>query len=488
MNQHTMAFLRPIMTVMAFVLMMGAALCVPSISLVGHEGLHTAHSFIYSAIAFAVTGAVLFLIFRAERFEVSSQQLYLITVFSWLLFALIGSIPLYFGLHGLSFTDAFFESISGITTTGSTVLERLDTMPRSILLWRGILQWIGGIGVIVVGIAILPYLRVGGMRMFSTESSDWSDKTLHHAQTFIQNISLIYFTFTLLACLLYWLAGMSLFDAVVHSMTTLSTGGYANHDSSMGYFNDYPLILWISSVFMLLGSLPFSLFVGAAHGKWRELVHDSQVRGFIVFVTILILLFSIERTINSHLNFFQVLTHVTFNVVSVITTTGYASDDYSLWGPYAVIIFFYIMFVGGCSGSTAGSMKFFRFQVAFILLRNQLHLMRHPSAVYPLKYNGRLLSDDIVRSIVAFSFYFVFTIAAIALFLSLTGLDFITSLSAAATAVTNVGPGLGETVGPAGNFSSLSDAAKWILCAGMLIGRLEIMTVIVVFTRTFWRI
>jgi len=414
MNQHAVAFLRPILTVIAFVFMLGAVLCLPSLSLVIFEGKQTLHSFLYSAFAFVAVGTLLFSFFRPAQFEVSSQQLYLITVFSWIVLAVIGTLPLYFGLPGLSFADAFFESMSGITTTGSTVLEQLDTMPHSILLWRGMLQWVGGIGVIVIGIAILPYLRVGGMRMFSTESSDWSDKTLHHAQAFIQNIGLIYFTFTLLACLLYWLAGMSLFDAVVHAMTTLSTGGYANHDSSMGYFNDYPAILWISSVFMLLGSLPFSLFVSAMHGKWRLLLQDSQVLGFLAFVTILILLFSIERTLNSHLNFFQVLTHVTFNVISVISTTGYASDDYTQWGPYAVIIFFYIMFVGGCSGSTAGSMKFFRFQVAFILLRNQLHLMRHPSALYPLKYNGRRISDDIVRSIVAFSFYFAFTIAFIA--------------------------------------------------------------------------
>jgi len=488
MKQNTMSFLSPILTIIAFVCILGTVICIPSLCLTMDEGRRTTLSFLFSGLGFAVAGVLLLFVFRSKRFEVSSQQLYLITVLSWNALAVIGAIPLYFGIHGLSFTDAFFESMSGITTTGSTILTGLDAMPHSILLWRGVLQWVGGIGIVVIGIAILPYLRVGGMRMFSTESSDWSDKTLPHAQTFIQNIGLIYFTLSALVCFLYWLAGMNFFDAVVHAMSTLSTGGYSNHDASMGYYNGHPSILWISSVFMLLGSLPFSVFVASIHVKWDALLRDSQVRGFIIFITVLILLFSIERAFNSDQNFFHILTHVTFNVISVISTTGYASDDYTLWGPYAIIIFFYIMFIGGCSGSTAGGMKFFRFQVAFVLLRNQLHLMRHPSAVYPSKYNGRVLSDDIVRSIVAFSFYYAFTIAGIALFLSLTGLDFVTSLSASLTAVSNVGPGLGKVIGPAGNFSSLSDAAKWILCVGMLIGRLEIMTVLVIFTRTFWKI
>lgn len=488
MKQDKKALFRPVLTVVAFVWMLGAILALPPLLLAVGEGMSTTRSFLYSAVAFLIIGLWLRFHSRQPRFEVSSQQLYLITVASWSVLAVIGALPLYAAMPHLSFCDAFFESTSGITTTCSTVLTGLDAMPHSLLLWRGLLQRVGGIGIIVISIAILPYLRVGGMRMFSTESSDWSDKTLHHAQEFIQNIGLLYVGLTMLAMLCYWLAGMGLFDAVVHAMTTLSTGGYSTHDSSMGYFNDRPLILWFASLFMLLGSLPFSLFVAFVHGKKNALLGDSQVRGFLAFVMILILLFSIERTINSDLGFLRVLTHVAFNVISVISTTGYASDDYTQWGPYAVIIFFYIMFVGGCSGSTAGSMKFFRFQVAFILLRNQLHLMRHPYAVIPSKYNGHVLSDDIVRSIVAFSFYFAFIIAAIALLLSLTGLDFITSLSAAVTAVTNVGPGLGDVIGPAGNFSTLPDTAKWILCAGMLIGRLEIMTVIVIFTRTFWRI
>jgi len=271
-------------------------------------------------------------------------------------------------------------------------------------------------------------------------------------------------------------------------MTTVSTGGFSNYDASVGHFVDNPSILWVGSLFMLLGSLPFGLYVSAMRGKRELLWSDSQVRGFLAFVLLVVLVLSTERVLHSELSFFDAMTHAAFNIVSIVTTTGYVSEDYTLWGSYAVVVFFYLMFVGGCSGSTAGAIKVFRFQIAVILLRNQLHLMRHPHAVVLTKYNGRTVGDDIVRSIVAFTFYFAFTIAVLTFCLSLSGLDFLTSFSASMTAVTNVGPGLGDVVGPSGNFSSLSDVAKWLLSAGMLLGRLEIMTVLVLFTRTFWKI
>jgi len=483
-----MRLFHPIILVLSFVLMLNAAMTLPCIllALSGQTGVLDA--FLFTAGICGVCSLLGFASTTGKRFEVTSMQLYLITVSSWCLFAIVGAMPLYLGLPSLSFTDAFFESMSGITTTGSTILLGLDSMPRAILLWRGILQWVGGIGIIMLGIAILPFLRIGGMRLFSTESSDWSGKSLPHAHTLIQNIGLVYIGITLLACLSYDFVGMGLFDAVVHAMSTVSTGGFSNYDASVGYFSDNSSVLWVGSLFMLLGSLPFSLFVSAIHGKPGLLWADSQVRGFLGFVTVVVLVLSTERVLHSDLSFLDAMTHATFNIVSIITTTGYVSEDYTMWGSYAVVVFFYLMFVGGCSGSTAGAIKVFRFQIAFVLLRNQLHLMRHPHAVMPTKYNNREVSDDIVRSIVAFSFYFAFTIAVLAFCLSLTGLNFLTSLSAAVTAVTNVGPGLGNVVGPSGNFASLTDVAKWMLSAGMLLGRLEIMTILVLFTRTFWKI
>lgn len=485
---ESMGLLHPIFLVLSFVLMLTAAMTLPSLLLATSAPEPVLNAFLFTAVACAVCSLIGFIFTLGRRFEVTSMQLYLITVSSWCLFAVLGALPMYIGIPTLSFTDAFFESMSGITTTGSTVLMGLDTMPHSLLLWRAVLQWVGGIGIIMLGIAILPFLRIGGMRLFSTESSDWSGKSLPRAQSLIRNIGIVYISISLLACLSYHLAGMGLFDAVVHAMSTVSTGGFSNYDASVGYFGDDPAILWVGSLFMLLGALPFGLYVSALHDKPEALWRDSQVRGFLSFVALVVLVLSTERVLHSDLSFFSAMTHATFNIVSIITTTGYVSEDFTLWGSYAVVVFFYLMFVGGCSGSTAGAIKVFRFQIAILLLRNQLHLMRHPHAMLITKYNGRELSDDIVRSIVGFTFYFAFTIAVLAFFLSLTDLDFLTSLSAAATAVTNVGPGLGDVVGPSGNFSSLSDTAKWLLSAGMLLGRLEIMTVLVLFTRTFWKI
>lgn len=482
-----MKLLRPIILVQTFVLLLAAGIAIPPLVLAYFIDTTTIRAFIWVEVISIGLALTCYALTRRETFAVSSKQLYLITVTSWCTFALVGSVPLYEALPGLSFTDAFFESMSGITTTGSTVLTGLDIMPMSILLWRGFLQWIGGIGIIVLAIAILPFLRVGGMRLFSTESSDWSGKSAPRAQILIRNIGLIYITLTLMAALTYWASGMGPFDAVVHAMTTLSTGGYANYDASMGHFKDSPTILWAATLFMILGALPFLLYTPLFQGKARPLIGDKQVRGFILFILTLAVFLSFERTINGQIPFFQALTQVTFNIVSIITTTGYASEDYTQWGDWAIVVFFYLMFVGGCSGSTTGSIKFFRYQIALVMLRQQLHLMRHPGGVFTSKYNDRVVTDDIIRSIIAFSFFFALTIAVIALLLSLTGLDFVTSLSAATTAVTNVGPGLGNVVGPSGSFASLTETAKWTLCLGMLMGRLEIMTVLVLFTSTFWR-
>lgn len=482
-----LSFLNPVVMVVSFVLVLVAALTFPAIVVELIEDRAHLKGYLLAGVACVSLALLGFVSTRQGRAQVSSRQLYLMTTSSWCVFALMGAIPLYANIPGLSFTDALFESMSGITTTGSTVLTGLDAMPHSLLLWRALLQWVGGIGIIVLGIAILPFLRVGGMRLFATESSHWSGNSRPRAQVLIKNIGAVYIILTGFAAISYWLAGMGFFDAFTHAMTTVSTGGYSNYDASMGHFADRPLILWTCSLFMLLGALPFALYVSLLHGRTGPLFSDSQTRGFLLFVAIIVTLLSIERVINSHAPAFQALTDSAFNAISIITTTGYASQDYTRWGYYAEVAFFYMMFIGGCSGSTSGSIKFFRFQVATVMLLNQLRIMRHPSGHYLSKYNGRIVTEDIIRSIVAFSFFFMLTIAVLAFALSLTGLDLVTSLSASVTCVTNVGPGLGSIIGPSGNFGSLSDSAKWLLSGGMLLGRLEIMTVLVLFTLTFWK-
>ena len=482
-----LSFFSPMVIVVSFVFVLVAVMTFPEIMMEFSEKTSDFDGYVIAGSVSVMLALIGFTVAGKSRVTISTRQLYLMTTSSWCAFALMGAIPLYINLPGLSFADAFFESMSGITTTGSTVLTGLDRMPHSILLWRALLQWVGGIGIIVLGIAILPYLKIGGMRLFATESSHLSGSTRPSAQNLLKNIGLVYILLTVAASSVYWFAGMNLFDAITHAMTTVSTGGYSNYDASMGHFSSQPAILWTATVFMLLGALPFALYVSLLSGRSSQLFKDAQVRGFIVFVVSIAVLLSWERTVNGDSSTLHAVTHSAFNAISIITTTGYVSDDYTRWGYYAEVAFFYMMFIGGCSGSTSGSIKFFRLQIAMVLLLNQLHIMRHPNAQYVNKYNGRHVTEDILRSIIGFSFFFMLTIIIVAFGLSLTGLDFVTSMSAATTCVTNVGPGLGDIVGPAGNFSSLSDSAKWLLASGMLFGRLEIMTVLVLLTPAFWQ-
>ncbi|MFI0474106.1 TrkH family potassium uptake protein [Halomonas sp. HMF6819] len=418
--------------------------------------------------------------------ELKPWQMFVLTPASWVSVSGFASLPLILGAPQLSITNAVFESVSAITTTGSTVIVGIEHLSDGLKLWRGLMQWLGGIGIIVMGIAILPFLKVGGMRLFHTESSDWSEKVMPRTGGIAKATLVVYVGLTGVAMLGYFVGGMAPLDAVVHAMTSIATGGFANSDASFGAYADAPWLLWMASAFMLCGALPFVLYIRFLRGTPEALWQDQQVRGLIKLLLIVIVCLSAWRVALGE-PWFDSLTHVAFNVVSVVTTTGYASDDYTLWGALPVTAFFYLTFMGGCSGSTSGGMKMFRFQIALLMLRNQLRYLIHAHGVFATRYNDQPVSDEVTRGVIAFSFFFFLTIAALALSLSTLGLDFVTAVSGAATAVANVGPGLGEVIGPAGNFYTLPDAAKWLLCAGMLMGRLEILTVIVLLTPMFWR-
>ena len=480
-----MKLFRPVLFVcgtIAFI--MAGLLLIPAVFawLTGDE---EARTFFLSAGLAVLSGVVLILPGRGHRFSLNARQLYLLTSFSWLMLSLFGALPLMLSLHPLSLTDAVFEAVSGITTTGSTVLSGLNTLPHSILLWRSLLQWVGGLGVIGMAVSILPFLRVGGMRLFQTESSDWSEKSLPRFNELARGLLLVYMGITLACALGYLAAGMTLFDAICHALTTVSTGGYATDDSSMGRFSN--LILWISVLFMLLGGMPFVLYIRFLSQRDAGILRDQQARGFLLLVLALTLLLTAQQLLTSGGEPFDVLTHVAFNIVSVITTTGYASTDYSLWGPFSVAFFFFVTFIGGCSGSTSGGMKIFRFQLSWLFLKDQMTKLVHPRGMFSIRYNGKAVSEDILVSAVAFSFLFFLVLALTTLFLAATGLDLITSLSGAATALANVGPGLGDMIGPAGNFAAVSDSGKWILGFAMILGRLELLTVMVLLTPVFWR-
>ena len=467
-----------------FLIMLGLLMLVPAMYTL-LSGSPATGDFFQSATWTVLAGMVLVITARPAAFRLDPRQVFVLTTLNWVVLSLFGALPFVLISH-LSFTDAFFETMSGITTTGSTVVTSLDQMDKGILLWRSLLQWLGGVGFIVLGVAVLPFLRVGGMRLFQSESSDWSDKCLPRSGSIAKRIVLIYILLTLLCMVGYLLGGMPLFEAVNHAMTTLSTGGYSTSDASMGHFSS-PFILWNGTLFMLLGGLPFVLFVKCLKGLPGELFKDTQVRAFIGFMVAVWLLLSTWLTAHSDVSFFRNLTLVAFNTTSVVTTTGFAATDYTAWSGLSTTVFFLLMAIGGCSGSTAGGVKIFRFQIGFRLLYIHLTQMSHPRAFLVHRYNGQEITNDILRSLIAFCFFYGLLIAMMTIILSAQGLDLLTSLSGTITAVSNVGPGIGPEIGPSGNFLALPDSSKWILSFGMLMGRLEIITVLVLFTPSFWR-
>ncbi len=448
-------------------------------------GSNSAAAFFESAIWTFLSGGLTVLFTRSQTFRLDPRQIFIFTSLSWVTLSAFGAVP-FMLVEQMSFTDAFFETMSGVTTTGSTVMTGLDTVDKGVLLWRSILQWLGGIGFIVMAVAILPFLKVGGMRLFQSESSDWSDKCLPRSGSIAKRVVLVYLLLSTLCALGYKLGGMTLFEAINHSMTTLSTGGYSTSDASMGHFTN-TWIYWNGTIFMLLGGLPFVLFVKCMQGYTEDLIKDSQVKAFIGFMVAVWIIMAFWMTLHTERGFFESLTLAAFNSTSVVTTTGYALTDYSAWTGFTSTIFFFLMFVGGCSGSTAGGIKIFRFQIGFRLLQMQLKQASHPRAFLLHTYNGQEITSDILRSLVGFCFFYGLLIAIMTIALSALGLDMMTSLSGSITAVSNVGPGFGEIIGPAGNFLTLPDSAKWILSFGMLMGRLEIITVLVLLSPSFWR-
>jgi trk system potassium uptake protein TrkH len=395
------------------------------------------------------------------------------------------ALPFTFSELDLSYTDAFFEAMSGVTTTGSTVLTGLDFAPPGILLWRALLQWLGGVGIIAMAIAILPMLQVGGMQLFRTESSDRSDKVIPRAAQLITFIGFIYLGITLVCALAYWGAGMTGFEAVAHSMTTIATGGFSTSDQSLGRFAS-PAVDAIAVTFMLLGSLPFVLYLRALRGNPGALWRDSQVRWFLSVTLICILAMTIYLRLRLEIGIGQALQLASLNVVSIITGTGYATADFGLWGSFGLTLLLFLMFVGGCAGSTTCGIKIFRFQVLYATAATQIRHLLEPHGVFIAYYNGRPIPGSVSDSVMSFFFLYAVSFAVIATGLGLLGLDFLTALSGAATAISNVGPGLGDVIGPAGTFGSLPDSAKWLLSLGMLLGRLELFTVLVMLAPAFW--
>ncbi len=478
--------LRPVSYVIGLLIAgLGAAMLAPLLVDVV-EGAGNWPVFAQSALLTILFGATISLASaNGVQDRLTLQQTFILTTGVWLALPIFGALPFVLGATEARPVDAFFEAMSALTTTGSTVFSGLQDLPKGLLLWRGIMQWIGGVGIIVVAMVFLPELRVGGMQIFRSEGFDTMGKILPRATEIASRIAVVYLGLTLLCTFGYLATGMQGFEATVHAMTTIATGGMANHDGSFAIFS--PATHYVAVIFMLLAALPFVRYVQLLAGNAQPLWRDSQIRTFfsIIIVVVTALTFFVWQSGAEQTE--PAFRKALFNVVSLTTGTGYANADYMLWGSFAVMSLFFVGLIGGCAGSTACSIKVFRYQLLFASIRAQLQKIRAPNAVFVPRFEGRAVSEDVLSSVMSFFMFFVLTMGLLAVALGLTGLDFITSVSGAATALANVGPGLGAEIGPAGNFAGLNDTAKWLLVAGMLIGRLELLAVYAMFTLQFWR-
>ena len=442
--------------------------------------------FISSGLVTIVFGVLFFLSNLDHDKKLNLPQAFLLTALSWLSIAIFGSLPFIFSNIELSFTDAFFESMSGITTTGSTIITNLNETPKAILLWRAMLQWLGGIGIIVMAITLMPIMNIGGMQLFIISTSSTPEKILPKSKEISFRLILIYSTLTIVCALFYKIFGMSFFDSVVHSMTTIATGGFSNYNESIGYFNN-SLIEITSMIFIILGSLPFIAYIKYLNGNKKIFLNDTQIKAFLKIIIFSILLMFFYLSIKNQSIFEVNLRAISFNVISILSGTGYVTENFSDWGQFPLIYFLILMFIGGCAGSTACGIKIFRIQILYQFLSNQLKKIIYPRGIFYIKYENNNVDEKFMASIISFIFLYILIFFIITAMLTINGLNFVTAISAAATSISNVGPGLGDIIGPNGNFAQLNDISKWILSLGMILGRLELFAVLVLFIPSFWR-
>ncbi len=463
-------------------IILGASMFVPIIVQFIYSEIDS--SFFGASIVTIVFGALFFLANIDHDRKVNLQQAFLLTALSWLSVAVFGSLPFIFSSMEMSITDAFFESMSGITTTGSTIISNLENAPKGILLWRAILQWLGGIGIIVMAITLMPIMNVGGMQLFKISSNDSSEKILPKSKEIALRLIYIYSALTAVCAISYWVFGMGKFDSLTHSMTTIATGGFSNYNQSIGYFNS--IYIEISSmIFIILGSIPFIAYIKFLNGNKKIFTNDAQIKSFlkIIILSVIILSFYLVLTNNENYSFRSIF----FNTISILTGTGYVNAEFDSWGSFPITIFLTLMFIGGCAGSTTCGVKIFRIQILYLFILNQLKKIIYPKGVFLIKYDQNTVDEKFIASIISFIFFYFVIFFILAALLSLTGLDFITALSGAATSISNVGPGLGPIIGPNGDFSSLPDISKWVLSVGMILGRLELFAILVLFLPSFWK-
>ena len=443
-------------------------------------------SFISASLITIIFGTLFLLSNLDQDKKLNLQHAFLLTALSWISVAIFGSLPFIFSDLNLSITDSFFESMSGITTTGSTIITDLNSTPKAILLWRAILQWLGGIGIIVMAITLMPIMNVGGMQLLKVSSSDGSEKILPKTKEISIRLIIIYIALTFLCALFYKIFGMKFFDSLTHSMTTIATGGFSNYNDSIGHFNNFKIEM-TSMVFIILGSIPFIAYIKYLSGTKNIFITDTQIKSFIKIIFFSILILFLYLVIFNK-SFSEIsLRSISFNVISILTGTGYVTQNFDSWGNFPLIYFLMLMFIGGCAGSTTCGIKIFRVQILYLFIKNQLKKIIYPRGIFIIKYDNNNVNEKFMASIISFIYLYIVIFFVIAALLSLSGLDFTTSISGAATSISNVGPGLGELIGPNGNFSQLPNFSKWVLSFGMILGRLELFAILVLFLPSFWQ-
>ena len=443
-------------------------------------------SFISASIITIIFGILFFLSNLENDRKLNLQNAFLLTSLSWISVAIFGSLPFIFSDLNLSVTDSFFESMSGITTTGSTIITDLNSAPKAILIWRAILQWLGGIGIIVMAITLMPIMNVGGMQLLKVSSSNASEKILPKTKEITVRIIIIYLVLTFLCAFFYKIFGMNFFDSLTHSMTTIATGGFSNYNDSIGHFNNFKIEI-TAMIFIILGSIPFIAYIKYLSGTKNIFITDTQIKSFIKIIFFSILILFLYLVIYNK-SFSEIsLRSISFNVISILTGTGYVTQSFDGWGNFPLIFFLILMFIGGCAGSTTCGIKIFRVQILYLFIKNQLKKIIYPRGIFIIKYDNNNVNEKFMASIISFIYLYIVIFFIIAALLSLSGLDFTTSISGAATSISNVGPGLGELIGPNGNFSQLPDFSKWVLSFGMILGRLELFAILVLFLPSFWQ-
>ena len=433
-----------------------------------------------------VVGGTTWLITRDQRDkEMRRRDGYLVVTLSWILISLFGSLPYVLSGAISTYPDAFFEAMSGFTTTGATILTDIEVVPKGILFWRSLTQWIGGMGIIVLAVAILPILGIGGMQLFQSEAPGITpDKLKPRIRDTAKRLWIIYLSLTLIETVLLWIGGMSFYDSINHGLTTMATGGFSPKNASIAHY-DSAYIQYVMTIFMFLAGTSFTLTYFMLKGNFRKAWQNEEFRNYLWFTVIVIIVTTVGIFISTENNAEESFRYAAFQVISVISTTGYITADYTAWMPLLTVIFFLLMFTGGSAGSTSGGVKIVRHT---ILLKNSLLEMKrqiHPSAVIPVRYNGNAVTQDIAFNVLAFFIIYITVFALGSAIMSLSGVDFMTAVGAVATSLGNIGPGIG-TVGPVDNFAHLTPFAKWFLSFLMMLGRLELFTVLMLFTPYYW--